>query len=275
MARGRIGLEVEDKLLELLDGTEDVECFDILDGGFEVFPERRDTSVAALELSKVVIPNHSIEEASGELGDHKEVKLRERFRGLSLNGTNSDGNEVGGGLARFEILGGGPVRLNVIEVCHDLSFVENHVLCHSGDDISLGLEDLGPCLDGSDVFMHSFASSKNSGETSNNCLDVLSGCDPVASLNVRDDTLNLGNNALGIRGAELDLSEVVVSDKTLKETTKEEEWSLNWHSGHVSTRCGFDGTNSEGKSISGVLAGLEVVFGSPVGLLSSNVSLDL
>ena len=99
MARGRIGLEVEDKLLELLDGTEDVECFDILEGGFEVVPERRDTSVAALELSEVVIPNHSVEEASGELGDHKEVELRERFRDLSLNGTNGDGNKVGGGLA--------------------------------------------------------------------------------------------------------------------------------------------------------------------------------
>jgi len=149
------------------------------------------------------------------------------------------------------------------------------VLCHSGDDIRLRLEDLGPCLDGSDILIHSFASSKNSGEGSNNGLDVLSGCNPVASLNVRDDTLNLRNNTLGIRGAELDLSKVVVSNKTLKKTTKEEEWSLNWHGGHVSTRCGFDGTNSEGKCISGVLAGLEVVLGSPVGLLSCNVSLDL
>jgi len=272
VARGRVGLEVEDELLELLDCAKDVEGFDILKCGFEVVPEGSDTSVAALELSEVVITYHSVKETSGHLGDHQEIKLRDYFRSFGLNWTNSDGNEVGGSLSGFEILAGSPVNFDVIEVCHDLILMENHVFRYGGDDISLGFKDLGPCFDGGDIVIHAFASSKNGGETSNDGFDILGSLEEGFCLNVFDYTFNLGNNTLSIGGAELDLGEMVVSNHTVKKTTKEEEWGLN---GHVRNGFWFNGTNSEGKSISGVLASLEVGLSSPVGLLLSNVSLDL
>ena len=93
----------------------------------------------------------------------------------------------------------------------------------------------------------------------------------MSGLEVTNDGLNLVDDTLGIGNAGLDLGEVVVTNHAFEETSKEEEGSIE---GHVSNG-GLDGANGEGKGISSVDTSLEVVTGGPVGLLGSEVSLDL
>ena len=144
MARSRVGLEAGDELLELFDGTKDVEGFDIFECGFEVSPEGRDTSVAALEFREVVITNHSVEEASGELGHHEEVELRQCFWGFGPNGTYSEGKGISCVLASLEVIIRTPVGLHCINVSLDLRAVEKPVLSNGLRELSGISEDLRP-----------------------------------------------------------------------------------------------------------------------------------
>ena len=73
MARSNISLPVVNELLELLDGGDDVASLDVLDSLQDVLLERLGGSVASFELREVVISNHTVEEASGDLRERKEL----------------------------------------------------------------------------------------------------------------------------------------------------------------------------------------------------------
>ena len=268
-ARSDIHLEVVDEGLKLLDGSENVEGLEVLERVIEVGPERRDSSVAGLHLGQVVLTNHAVDETSGKLRDANDEAVG--LLSWGLNRADSDGKEVSSGLASLEVLSSVPVGLDGLNVTLDLLSVEDHVLGHGGDQRAWVLEDGCPGLDGLNLVTHALASGKSSLEGSDGGSDILSSLEEVSSLDGLDKGGNVIDGLLTIGEAGLDLSEVVVSNETLKKTTNEQDGSIKRH---VSNTV-LDGANSEGKSGGSVLTGVEVVTSRPVSLFLSNVLLDL
>ena len=153
--------------------------------------------------------------------------------------------------------------------------MEDHGL---GDVLSdrLGvLEDGSPLGKSLNLRAHTFTGTEHGRERTSDRLGELGGLDQVLGLDVSDKLLNLGDERLGISSAGLDLSKVVLTDETTDHAGKELNRALNRGEGVgglVLSRS--DGTNSEGKGGSGVLAGAEVVSSRPVALLLGDVFTD-
>ena len=77
LARFSIELEMIDESFEVLEGINNVELFKIFDEGLNVWHFLVSASKAGLELIKVVVANHAVEETSNELwnSDNSATKL--------------------------------------------------------------------------------------------------------------------------------------------------------------------------------------------------------
>merc|ERR1719225_1012320 len=243
-ARSHVGLEVEDKLLELLDGGEDVEGLEVLERGIKVGPERGDARVAGLNLFEMVVANHAVDETSSEVWEHHDVKS-DNLLGGNLDGANGDGEQVSGGLASLVVFCTAPVNLDGVDVAHDLGFVEDHMLGNGRDQVSL--------------------------EGSDGGLNILGSLEPVASLDSLDDSLDISDGSLTIGEAGGDLGEMVVANHAFEKATNEEERGIEWHVGDAV----LNGTDSKSQSGGGVLASVEVATSGPVSLFLCDVFLNL
>ena len=270
LAWGDVLLEVEDEGLELLDGAEDVEGFEVGQGGLEEAVERGDAGVAGLHLLEVVVSDHAVDETGSELGKHQEVELQ--VVGGGLDGANGNSEEIGGSLAGGKVLLLSPVALDHVDVVHDLGVVADHVLGDGLNKGAWGSKDGSPGLNGLEVITHTLTSGKSGGELTDELLGSHDGLDVGARLEVGDESLDIGDNTLGVGDTGRDLSQVVVANEANNETFNELKLGLD---AEVDGLGGSDGANSEGKSISGVLTGIKVGTGRPVSLLLSEVSLDL
>lgn len=263
-----------DKLLEVLEGREDVEALDVVEGGLKVGEEGLGAGVARLHLGEVVISNHAVDETSGELRGGEEVHLV-GVSGLG-DGTNSDKENVGSGLARLEVLLGSPVGLNSGDISGKLLPVEDHRLGNVLSDSLRVLEDGSPLSESLNLRAHVLASTEGGGDLTSDGLGEASSLDHVLGLNIFDKLLNLGHEFVSVSGAGLDLVEVVFANKTVEETAEELNGALNAGEGVGGLILrGRNGANSESEGFSGVLAGIEVLGGSPVGLLLGDISTDL
>ena len=269
-ARSHVGLEVEDELLELLDGGEDVEGLEVLERGIKVGPERGDARVAGLNLFEMVVTDHAVDETSSEVWEHHDVKS-DNLLGGNLNGANGDGEQVSGGLASLVVFCTAPVNLDGVDVAHDLGFVEDHMLGNGRNQVSLVSEDGSPLLDSLEIVTHALASGEGSGEGSDGGLNILGSLEPVASLDSLNDSLDISDGSLTIGEAGGDLGEMVVANHAFEKATNEEERSIEWHVGDAV----LNGTDSKSQSGGGVLASVEVATSGPVSLFLCDVSLNL
>ena len=102
-ARGGIELEVVDELLELLNGTDEVEGLDVSESGSEVAVQIVSTSIAGLHLGEMALTNHAVDETGSKLRDGKKIDSESivsnrlwvhdevRVHGGRCDGTNSLG----------------------------------------------------------------------------------------------------------------------------------------------------------------------------------------
>ncbi len=86
----------------------------------------------------------------------------------------------------------------------------------------LGLkEDMRPLLKSSEIVAHAFASTEGGGELSCEFLSESSSLDHVASLEVGEKSLNIGDSGLTVLDAKDDLIQVAVDNKTIEHTSSE------------------------------------------------------
>lgn len=122
-----------DEFFELLEGTEDVETFEILEGGFEETTELGGGIVTGLHLGEVVITDHAVDEASSELGDGQDVErivsdLFARDNSVSGNRADSLSESISGINTSIEVFTRSPVSLLVGDISLDGIAVQEPVL---------------------------------------------------------------------------------------------------------------------------------------------------
>ena len=273
-ARGNVHLEVVDESLKVLESLNEVKVLDVLESIGDIVEERLGASVAGLHLREVVLTNHAVDETSSDLRGSEKVNLV----GVGRDGDRAETNveDISGGLAGLEVLLSVPVGLDGGNIVSDLLVVEDHGLGNLLGSALGVLEDGGPLAESLELRAHVLASREHGGDHTGNLLSKAGSLDHVLGLNGLDELLDLGSESLSIGGASLDLIEVVLTDKTVENTSKELNGSLDVGKAVGSlVKSGLHGANSEHEGISGVLASIEVVGSGPVGLLLIDILADL
>ena len=238
---------MEHEGLELSDRCKDVESLDVGERLLKESVERGHTSVASLHLLQVIVADHAVDETSGKLRKHQEVKVFDLFiHHALLDRAETHSEQVSQSLAGVVVLTGFPVGANELGVVLDLRPVEEHVL---GDLLSkLPVGAVGPRLDRLDILQHVRAvtsASKHLGDERSSRLDIRSGSGPAAIGHILDDLLDVSEDITGVLEARLDLVQVVVADEAPQQTADE---LLFWLKAQVRYgRVGFDWAETEGK----------------------------
>jgi hypothetical protein len=174
-----------------------------------------------------------------------------------LNGSDSDGQEVGDVLAEGVEVLGIVVGLDGGDVGLDLLVVEGEVLGNLGDELLFGGEDLGPFLDSSKILADSLAGVELGGELTDNLLQGQDGTclvDITALLEVGDRNLDLSLKGLFSSDARFNIDEVLRLDKLGQEAGDE--------LGDIGG--GHAGGEQLGQEVGSGFTGLEVLSGGPV-----------
>jgi hypothetical protein len=219
MAWSKISLDVCDGLFGKSDGLDHFTSLESLEGILKIGDLELGASVTSLDLGQVVVTSETIEESSNEVWDCHDTVVS--GGGVGWGGLDwSDGNseEVSSDITSREVLSVGPVRLEGGNISLHLLLVGKEVLAHGLDDLLLVLEDLGPLLDGLDVFRGVLAIRNISFKRLNKLTQVGDGGVLVSALESRDGLLDQVEGLFAVRVAELKLSEVVLGDHAVDES---------------------------------------------------------
>ena len=134
---------------------------DIGDSSLDLLGHERNALIAGLDLGQLVVPGHTVDEASDEIGGIHDSKVGNLVGFDGADGKSHQSSEI---ISSLEVRLCVPIRFQSFSVRLDLLLVERPVLGERGGEFGWVGEDLGPCLDSSDVLIHALAGAQSLGD---------------------------------------------------------------------------------------------------------------